>query len=43
MSTVTAPPPVKGGVNDTPSVSPAVATAVAFHYTQSDSFVAMLQ
>ncbi len=43
MSAVVAMPPVKPGENDTPSVSPAAPTAVAFHYTQTESFVALLQ
>ena len=36
-------PPVKSGDNNTPSASPAAPTAVEFHYTQTDSFVALLQ
>jgi hypothetical protein len=43
MSAVVAMPPVKSGDNSTPSVSPAAPTAVPFHYTQSESFVALLQ
>lgn len=43
MSAVVAMPPVKPGDNDTPSASPAAPAAVAFHYTQTDSFVAVLQ
>jgi uncharacterized protein (TIGR03032 family) len=44
MSTIIAKPPVKLGANDSPSVSPPAApNAVAFHYTQSDSFVGLLQ
>jgi hypothetical protein len=42
-STVVARPPVKSGDNNTPSTPPAAATAVAFHDTQTDSFVALLQ
>src|SRR5437667_1527887 len=37
---VTAPPPSPGAV-DPPKI--AVPTSVAFHYTQTDSFVALLQ
>ena len=40
MSVVAAMPPVKPGDNLAPSTS---ATAVEFHYTQTDSFVALLQ
>ena len=43
MSTVVAMPPVKPGDNNTPSVSPAAPAAVEFHYTQTDSFPALLQ
>ena len=43
MSAVVAMPPVKPGDNKTPSVAPAAAAAVEFHYTQTDSFVALLQ
>lgn len=42
MSTVIAMPPVKRGENNAPSVPPAAPTAVAFNYTQSDSFVTQL-
>ena len=43
MSAVVAMPPVKPGVNHAPGVSPAAPTAVPFHYTQTESFVALLQ
>lgn len=43
MSTVVARPPVKPGDNNTPSASPAAPTAVEFRYTQTESFVALLQ
>ena len=43
MSTVVAVPPVKPGDNNTPSVAPAAPASVEFHYTQTDSFVALLQ
>jgi uncharacterized protein (TIGR03032 family) len=43
MSAIVAMPPVKPGDNTTPSASPAAPTAVAFRYTQTDSFVALLQ
>jgi len=43
MSAVVAMPPVKPGEKRIPSVSPAAPTAVAFHYTQTDSFVALLK
>lgn len=42
MSTVLAMSPGKRGENDVPSVSPPAPTAVAFQYTQSDSFVSLL-
>ena len=43
MSSVDAMPPVKSGHNNPPSVSPAAPASVEFHYTQTDSFVALLQ
>ena len=43
MSAVVAMPPVKPGDNHTASASSAAPAAVAFHYTQTDSFVALLQ
>ncbi len=43
MSTVVAMPPVKREDQSTPSVSPAAPASVAFHYTQTESFVALLQ
>jgi uncharacterized protein (TIGR03032 family) len=43
MSTVEAKPLVKRGVQGTPSAPPAAPSAVAFHYTQSETFVALLQ
>src|SRR4029077_6240296 len=43
MSTVVAMPPVKPGDNTTPSAPPAAPAAVPFHYTQTESFVALLQ
>ena len=43
MSAVVAMPPVKPGDNSTPSASPAAPAAVEFRYTQTDSFVALLQ
>src|SRR5947209_6913948 len=43
MSAVVAMPPVKPGDHNTPGVSPAASTAVPFHYTQTDSFAALLQ
>src|SRR6266511_4310272 len=43
MSAVVARPPVKPGDNNTPSVSPAAPAAVEFRYTQTESFVALLQ
>jgi hypothetical protein len=35
--------PVKSGDNNPPSTPPAAPTAVASHYTQTDSFLALLQ
>jgi uncharacterized protein (TIGR03032 family) len=43
MSAVVPVPPAKPEDNTTPSVSPAATTAVEFHYTQTDGFVALLQ
>ena len=43
MSTVVAMPPVKPGDNNTPSAPPAAPTSVPFHYTQTESFVALLR
>jgi uncharacterized protein (TIGR03032 family) len=43
MSAVVAMPPVRPGDLSIPGVSPAASIAVAFHYTQTDSFVALLQ
>jgi Domain of unknown function (DUF4915) len=43
MSTVVAMPAVKSGDNKTPRTPPAAPTAVAFQYTQPDSFMALLQ
>ncbi len=43
MSTVVAMPPVKPADRATPGASPAASTAVEFHYTQTESFVAVLQ
>src|SRR5947199_8646911 len=43
MSAVFVKPPVKAGVNIPSSASPAAPAAVEFHYTQTDSFVALLQ
>jgi uncharacterized protein (TIGR03032 family) len=43
MSAVAVIPPVKPGDHSTPGVSPAASTAVPFHYTQTDSFTALLQ
>ncbi len=43
MSAVVAMPPVKPWDHSTPGVSPAASTAVSFHYTQTDSFAALLQ
>src|SRR5215204_5890549 len=43
MSAVVSLPPVKSGTDNPPSTPPAAPTAVAFHYTQTDSFVALLQ
>src|ERR1700716_1705541 len=43
MPAVAAMPPVKPGDNNSPSVSPAAPNAVEFHYTQTESFVALLQ
>src|SRR2546422_10430930 len=43
MSAVVTMPPVKPGDNNTRSASPAAPTAVPFHYTQTESFVALLQ
>jgi uncharacterized protein (TIGR03032 family) len=42
MSAVFVKPPVKPGGNITPSASPAAPAAVEFHYTQTESFVALL-
>jgi uncharacterized protein (TIGR03032 family) len=42
MSAIFVEPPVKPGVNATPSVSPAAPAAVEFRYTQTDSFVELL-
>src|SRR5436190_14782342 len=42
MSTV-AMPPVKRGDQSTPSAPPAAPAAVEFRYTQTESFVALLQ
>jgi uncharacterized protein (TIGR03032 family) len=43
MSAVVAMPPVKPGDNTRPRASPPAPTAVEFRYTQTDSFVALLQ
>ena len=43
MSTVVAMPPVKRADESTPSAPPAAPAAVEFRYTQTDSFVALLQ
>ena len=43
MSAGAAMPPVKPGDNNTPSAAPAAPAAVEFHYTQTDSFVALLR
>jgi uncharacterized protein (TIGR03032 family) len=43
MSTFVAMPPVKPGDNNTPSAPPAASAAVEFRYTQTESFVALLQ
>src|SRR5437870_10527687 len=43
MPAVAAMPPVKPPDNNSPSVSPAAPAAVEFHYTQTESFVALLQ
>src|SRR3954464_15172887 len=43
MSAVAALPPVTPGDHSAPGVSPAASTAVPFHYTQTDSFTALLQ
>src|SRR5439155_17791915 len=43
MSAVVARPPVKREDPSTPSVSPAAGAAGPFRYTQTDSFVALLQ
>jgi len=43
MSSVDAMPLVKSGDNNPPSVSPAAPASLAFRYTQTDSFVALLQ
>src|SRR2546423_8291829 len=43
MPAVVTTPPVKPGDNKAPSDSPAPPAAVEFHYTQTDSFVALLQ
>jgi hypothetical protein len=42
MSTVVAMPPVKREDETTPSAPPAAPTAVEFRYTQTESFVALL-
>src|SRR5580765_274531 len=43
MSAVSVKPPVKAGVNLTPSASPAAPAAVEFRYTQTEGFPAVLQ
>ena len=43
MSAVFVKPPVKPGVNITPSAAPAAPAAVEFRYTQTDSFAALLK
>jgi uncharacterized protein (TIGR03032 family) len=43
MSTAVAMPPVRRVNSDTPSTLQPASAAVEFHYTQSDSFVALLQ
>src|SRR5437773_6618705 len=43
MSALVIMPPVKPGDNNSPSVSPAAPNAVEFHYTQTESFVVLLQ
>ena len=43
MTTVVGMPPVKPGDPNTPSAPPAASTAVPFHYTQTESFVPLLQ
>jgi uncharacterized protein (TIGR03032 family) len=43
MSGIPTMPPVKPGDNRTPSAPTAGPTAVPFHYTQTESFVALLQ
>src|SRR6476659_9734027 len=43
MSAILVKPPVKPGEQSTPSTSPAAPAAVEFRYTQTDSFVALLQ
>ena len=43
MSAVVAMPPVKRPDQSTPSAPPTAPTAVPFHYTQTESFVALLQ
>src|SRR6187401_2292673 len=43
MSAVVSLPPVKSGTDNPPSTPPAAPTAVAFHYTQTDGFVAVLE
>src|SRR6476659_9245281 len=43
MSAILVKPPVKPGVSSTPGTSPAAPAAVEFRYTQTDSFVALLQ
>src|SRR5947207_4146103 len=43
MSAVVALPPVKHGVQSTPSAPPAASAAVEFRYTQTDGFPALLQ
>src|SRR6186713_1211235 len=42
MSAVVSLPPVKPATDNPPSIPPAAPTAVAFHYTQTDGFVAVL-
>jgi uncharacterized protein (TIGR03032 family) len=43
MSTAVALPPAKRPDQDRPSAPPSASTAVEFHYTQTDSFVAVLR
>ncbi|MDZ4781696.1 MAG: TIGR03032 family protein [Planctomycetia bacterium] len=43
MSTLAAMPPVTTGQNHVPGAAPPAPKAVAFHYTQSDSFVDLLR